>query len=383
MLQRNKIQPYLRGMILVTCLSVYSGIGFTQVYTNVEVGKNKDEVRDSLKKIDYPYMLPILGKKVAALGYDLPYSAGLGVNVLWQKSDLIIENLSIGFNNGPMHNLDQIIRFKDATSEATAYNFRPDIWLFPFLNVYGIFASAKPSTSVGFGIYVPDSSDNWNEIMSYSTQANFTASTVGIGVTPTIGVGGGWLALDMNWTWSDVSALEKPAKTFVFGPRLGKTFRFKKPEQNIAFWIGGFRIKLSSETSGSISLSEVIDDGGEVSGKIEAGQAKLTESQMQIEAWWNSLTPPQQNNPINKAKYETANRAMEAAGNILNAAEGAVNNISNSTVQYSLDKSVKDMWNFIIGSQFQLNKHWMIRGEFGFLGSRTQFLGGLQYRFGL
>jgi hypothetical protein len=383
MLQKNKLKPVIITMLMAFCLAFFPGLGFTQVYTNVEVGKNKDEVRDSLKKVEYPYLLPIWGKKVAALGYDLPYSAGINLNVLWQKSDLIIENLSIGFNNGPMYDLDQIIRFNEAVSEATAYNIRPDIWLLPFLNVYGIFANAKPSTSVGFGIYVPDSSDNWNEIMSYSTKANFTATTVGFGITPTIGVGGGWIALDMNWSWSDVSALDEPAKGFIFGPRFGKTFRFKKPQQNIAVWVGGFRLKLGSATKGSISLNEVISDVDEISNKIEAGQVKLSESQMEIDAWWNSLTPPQQSNPVNQAKYAAANRAMEAAGNILNAAEGAVNNLTNSTVQYTLDKRVKDMWNFIIGAQFQLNKHWMIRGEFGFLGSRTQFLSSFQYRFGL
>jgi hypothetical protein len=44
---------------------------------------------------------------------------------------------------------------------------------------------------------------------------------------------------------------------------------------------------------------------------------------------------------------------------------------------------LKDMWNFILGSQYQINKHYMIRTEFGFLASRVQFIGGLQYRFGL
>jgi hypothetical protein len=65
------------------------------------------------------------------------------------------------------------------------------------------------------------------------------------------------------------------------------------------------------------------------------------------------------------------------------AADNAVNTIETSTVQYSMDKRVKDPWNFIVGSQFQLNKHFMLRAEYGFTGSRTQFLMGLQYRFGL
>jgi hypothetical protein len=41
------------------------------------------------------------------------------------------------------------------------------------------------------------------------------------------------------------------------------------------------------------------------------------------------------------------------------------------------------MWNFVLGTQYQVNKHFMIRAEAGFLGSRQQIITGLQYRFGL
>jgi hypothetical protein len=383
MASHDKIKQVFRKTTLVFFLAILSSVVFAQVYTNKEVGKKNEELKDSLKRTEYPYSLPIWGKKVAKLGYDLPYSAGIGINYLWQKSDLIIENLQVGFNNGPQYNLDEVIRFNEAVSEASAVNIRPDIWILPFLNVYGIFASAKPSTNVGFGLWVPDSSGNWKEVTSLSTTAKFTATTVGFGFTPTMGVGHGWIALDMNFSWSDVSALEKPVYTFVFGPRLGKSFKFKKPQQSVALWVGGFRVKLGSATSGSIALSDVIPSGGEAQTKIDAGQQKVAESQIQVDAWWNNLTQQQQNNPVNIAKYETANKALTTAGNILNAADGALSTIGNSTVQYSLDKKNKDMWNFLIGGQFQLNKHWMIRAEYGFLGSRTQFLGGLQYRFGL
>ena len=68
---------------------------------------------------------------------------------------------------------------------------------------------------------------------------------------------------------------------------------------------------------------------------------------------------------------------------LLTKVDGAISNSETATVQYSLDKRVKNMWNMVVGTQFQLNKHWMIRAEYGFLGSRSQFVGGLQYRFGL
>ena len=62
---------------------------------------------------------------------------------------------------------------------------------------------------------------------AFSSKAEFDATSVGFGLTPTMGISGAWLALDMNCVWTDVSALDKPVFTFVFGPRLGKTIKFK------------------------------------------------------------------------------------------------------------------------------------------------------------
>jgi hypothetical protein len=355
---------------------------FAQVYTNKPVGEKNKALIDSLKQQEYPYILPIWGEKAAKLGFELPYSAGLGVNYMWQESDLIIDNLSVGFNNGPMTNVDELIRFDNAVAGANIVGFRPDIWLFPFLNVYGIIAQAKTSTTIDAALWLPDIDNNWNEVTAFSTTAKFDVTSFGFGLTPTMGVGGGWLALDMNMVWSDVSALDKPVFTFVFGPRLGKTFKFKNPDMNLAFWVGGFRVKFTSETSGSIDLSEVLDVS-ETQEKVDEGFIRVEDASNQVNGWWNSLSPEDQLNPVNKGKYEGANRLLDKTGNLLTTLDGALSTASTSTVQYSLDKNLKDMWNFIVGAQFQLNKHWMIRAEYGFLGSRQQFLSGLQYRFGL
>jgi long-subunit fatty acid transport protein len=86
---------------------------------------------------------------------------------------------------------------------------------------------------------------------------------------------------------------------------------------------------------------------------------------------------------VNVVKYETANRALGTASGFLTRLDNALNDEQTASVQYSLDKRPKDMWNFIVGSQYQYNKHWMIRAEYGFLGSRQQVIAGLQYRFGL
>lgn len=373
----------MKNNILFFAITAFLSVSVSaQVYTNKVVGKKNEAVKDSLKVADYPYLLPILGQKATQKGFQLPYSAGFSVNYFWQESSIIINNLNVGFNNGPQVNLDQIVRFNDATATASSVNVRPDIWLFPFLNVYGILGKAQTSTAIDAGLWVPDGDNNWSQIMSFGSKANFDGTTFGLGMTPTIGIGGGWLALDMNVSWTDISALEKPAQAFIFGPRMGKTFKFNKPEQNIAVWAGAFRVHLKSETAGSLALSEVIE-GGNAQARVDAGFAKVAEKQTSVDNWWNSLSPAEQARPSNKTKHEVANNALSTAENLLTGLDGALSTIGNSTVQYSLEKAPKDMWNFIIGTQYQYNRHIMLRAEYGFLGSRTQFMTSLQYRFGL
>jgi hypothetical protein len=372
-----------RHLILSFCLLV-SLSTTAQVFSNKEVGKKNAELADSLKKSEYPYALPIWGDKVTKAGYNLPYSAGISTQYFWQESAIIIDNLEVGFNNGPMYNLDGIVRFDESTAKAQAITVRPDVWLFPFLDVYGIFGVSNAATDVNFGVWVPDSTGVEKEVLKAGTVVEFSTTTYGFGMTPTIGVAGGFLALDFNMAWTDVPQLTKPARSTVFGPRFGKNFKLKNPERTIAVWVGGFRVGLRSGTEGSISLSEVFPDGGaEASAKIDQGIEKVGDAQEQVDAWWGDLSDQEQNNPVNQAKYTRANEALDKAGQILSAADAAVNTISTSTVQYSMDKTIKDAWNFIVGSQFQYNKHWMLRCEVGFLGSRTQVMTGLQYRFGL
>jgi len=372
----------MKSLTLALLISIFVvNQAWSQVYSDKVAGKKNQERADSLKKAEYPYFLPIWGQKVTEKGFSLPLPAGLSLNYFGQESDLIIDNLSVGFNNGPQYDLNEIIRFNSAVSTASSISLRPDFWVFPFLNVYGIFAKAKTSTAIDAGLWLPDTANNWNEIAAFSSKADFDAVTTGFGMTPTVGIAGCFLALDMNMAWTSISSLEKPVFSFVFGPRLGKSFKFKNENRNIAVWMGGFRVKMSSETKGSINLGDVIPVD-EMQGKVDDGFAKVDEAENNVNAWWDGLTEQEQNNPVNQSKYETANRTIDAFGNLLTTVDGALSTASTSTVQYSLTKTPKDMWNFVVGSQFQLNKHLMCRAEYGFLSSRQQLTLGLQYRFG-
>lgn len=121
-----------------------------------------------------------------------------------------------------------------------------------------------------------------------------------------------------------------------------------------------------------------IDD---INTKINSGIASIEIKQLELDTWWNGLSQVQQR--LNQIKYDVANELLNKANNLLVELAEGVSSLASSEVQYSLDKRLKNKWNFIVGSQYQINKHWMLRAEVGFLGSRNQVIAGLQYRFGL
>ena len=356
--------------------------GFNQVFSNKEAGKKNIDLIDSLKNSEYPYVLPIWGEKAHKAGFTLPLSAGISTQYVWQRSEVVIENLHAAINDGEMTDVSEFARLDNTITKLDAVNIRPDVWIFPFLNVYGIFAQSNPSTTTSVGIFLPDSSGNFEQVVEFEVNSANDATSVGFGITPTIGAGGGWLAVDMNFTWTDIPTLSSPAFAFVLGPRFGKSFRFKDPTQNLNVWVGAFRLSLNSGTEGVVKLDDVLDTET-FQAKVDQGLNALDERYNEVVVWWNNLTEYEQGNPANKARYTAANRVLDAAGRLLTGLDEAATELQESTISYSMDKRPKDKWNFTVGAQYQINRQWMIRAEYGFLGTRNQFIGGLQFRFGL
>ncbi len=229
-------------------------------------------------------------------------------------------------------------------------------------------------------IWIPRINDS-EELFNIDTDPTFITKTVGFGITPSAGFFGGWIALDMNFTWTDVESTDEPVFAFIFDPRIGKTFDLRGEDKNVSFWVGGTRLYIRRNSNGSVALNEVLDTDawGE---KVASGQEKVGDAQVELDDWWDSLSPIEQKNPINIAKREKNQFLLNLAGNVLNSAEQAINTADQSTLQFSIDKRQKSLWNFMVGSQYQFNKHWMVRAEYGFLSSRQHFIGSIQYRFG-
>ncbi len=340
----------IKFKILVIAIIVLSQNGYAQ-YANKKVKSKFQIYTDSIKQVKYDYTFPILGQEVYKRGFDIPYPIGLMGNFIWMKQGLVIDNMQLGLQSDnqdiPLTPVD-FIDFGENISKVNSFNFRPDIWVLPFLNVYGLFGKGTSITEV-----------NLVKPVALKSVVEQSVRTTGFGVMGAGGIGPIWFSVDANFTWNKPELLEEATRVNVLGIRFGHTFIFKKhPDRNIAIWVGGMRLKMATKTSGAIKMADALppetwDRADEI-----------------VSDYWDWY-----DNEATPAQKVVADRVLTPIVDRIDNADG------DAVISYAMDKQTKELWNGGIGAQFQLNKRWMIRSELGLIGDRKSGLVSFNYRF--
>ncbi|WP_232825792.1 hypothetical protein [Algoriphagus litoralis] len=303
-----------------------------------------EEYFDSLKNMDYPYVFPILGAGAAKRGYDLPFVWGASAIYFTQQQQILIESTSVGFGGSELVDISQFIKFGPTIATTNAYTFRPDVWILPFLNVYGIIGGGTTSTEVTL-----------IDPIGFQTTQNFSVSSYGLGATLTAAAGPVWFAWDNNYNFADVEVVVEPVPAFNSSFRVGHTIpSLSNPQRNLSVWVGTFYQVIQNDTQGSIPVSNLVPGLGD-----GAAIDRLNE-------WADGLPPAQRV------------IAKQIIAKIEEAAAGT--DPGNALIEYKLDKKVAEPFNLILGAQYQFDKRWMLRTELGVFGKRSQFLLNLNYR---
>jgi hypothetical protein len=300
----------------------------------------------------YPFILPIMGSKVHNLGFKLPFPMGVMINALAVKQDLTLTNLKVGFNESDWIELDDVVTFDKISSQAATFNARFDLWVLPFLNVYGIFGRTADA----------DIDVNLVEPFPLNITTSIGGNYVGYGLLLAGGVGPLFVSIDANRTYNYNPRLDDPAKVFIAGMRTGPIIRFKNnADMNVVIWAGAMYSHFNGETIGSINVLDIAPDA----------PGKIDEMQGDLDSWYDGLSAAQ------KILYN---------GIYTRLSDGFTNlkgNIETGYIRYDMTKEITQPWNMLIGAQWQINYRWQIRTEAQFLGSRTAAMLSLNYRFGV
>jgi len=300
---------------------------------------------ETTKPSDEGPMFPLWGDKVRRAGFELPPAFGVMINYYYQKSSILISDLQLGVNNGPLHDAS-FIQFGESTAHANALAIRPSFMLFPFLSFYTVISSGNSVTEV-----------NITSPTTFTTKATSGAFVVSLGATAQFGWKGFFVVADFNGSVADVDRISDLMGSNLLSFRGGYNYKLGRPGQSFSFWLGTSGQVIGLETNGSVKLADVIPPPSQAT--IDGINARCAE-----------FRP---NDPRGQA-------CQDIAGKLQAWRDGAE---PAASVQYSLNKKPKDVWNMVAGAQFALNRSWYFRVEVGFLGSRTSFLAGTEYKFDL
>ncbi len=344
--KNNTIMKNIRlGLITIIFFLIPSFI-FSQTDAGVKIMPKQGDLYENVKELNNPYALPLWGKKLGAKGFLLPYPIGIMLNGYVGSQDVTISNLSVGFNNNQMISLDDVVTFGDVSATIRNFNMRGDIWLLPFLDIYGIFGKAWVNTDVNIGAVM-------NQPVDLHTEADFDGYVYGFGTMLTGGARSIFFSLDFNMVWSHFDEMKEDNYAINLSPRVGYIFHFEgKPERNLSVWTGATRVFLNNATNGTINVSDIIPNFGE---------------NYKNQTWYQNL---EQERP----------KAAELVDQMV---ESVVQNHKDDVINYSLEKRPSHNWAMILGIQYQIDRHWQLRTETNFLGGRKSGLISVNYRFGI
>jgi hypothetical protein len=335
------------GVLIISLFLLVPFSVYAQGFDSTQIGK------------EYPYVFPILGKKAYTRGYKLPKPHGIMLNTFFNKQGIILENFRMAFTQGDeepdfdfYQPLADLIVFGPSRGKISTLNLRVDTWILPFFAIGGYYGKVDGEQSVT--LTAPIEIESITDIEGQYWGANFLV------VAP---VGPLNLAADYSVSWTTNVRLDAPVKVDVVGIRLVKNFLVKnKPDMFIGVWGGAQFQKLGNETSGSISLEEALNLDG----------SKLQELD---DAWMDYMMSPEWDD------LNGAQKALQQA--VFDKVRGALVTLGGTTVHYTFNKRLENEWNMIIGGQWQINRTWQFRTEYGFLKTKKQLMLSLNYRFGL
>lgn len=335
------------GILILLCL--FAQFGHSQTIDSTQIGK------------EYPYILPILGKKAYAKGYELQKPFGVMLGSLFNKQGIILEKFEMGISDDgtPPSNyfgLDGILDFGPSEGRITTVNARLDAWILPFLSVGGYFGQAWGEQDITFSVAGSD-------LIKSTTDIN--GKYYGLNLLAVAPLGPVNIAADYSWSWTTNDRLDKPVLVNVSGIRVIKRIMTPTKGRFWAIWGGAQFQKLDSQTSGNIAFDEALG---------------ITEEDKQnLDNHWDSFT----NGDVPNGNGEYWDDLSPGERARATATYNLVRGVADSDVYYKFNKRLEYEWNMLLGFNYQHNSNWQIRSEYGFLKSKQQLMISVNYRFGL
>jgi len=198
-------------------------------------------------------VLPIWGKQAREKGYNLPLPFGAALNYVYMNQGVDIADVSLDWGLGTgFQDYSDDITFQDAERIDHIGLFRFDTWLFPFLNIYGLFGRLTGDIK---GVVNMDEDPWTGDPMHQPVTIPYTGYTYGFGLDLAGGYESFFFIMDSNFTWSNVDMTNELITAFTFSPKFGILIEDKELPGRGTIWAGAMYLNFKMEVTGDADPS--------------------------------------------------------------------------------------------------------------------------------
>ncbi len=234
--------------------------------------------------VEYDRAFPFFGEDLVNRGYKLPLPIGLSIIAVTNIQDQTITDLNLSLGKGVVPPKDVELRpFPavdiDSTSDTQSVQLKADLWIFPFLNVYGTIGKVTGDASVNVIIDLADApticlpnpiptrpptcSDNtFNGSFLLPIRSEVDRTTATLGLTGAYSIGSWFTALTAAYTdttgdnVTDISTINA-------GIRAGRRLFLGKGTLLTPF-IGINYLDIDTRVQGVSTLKDAFPDGDDL-----------------------------------------------------------------------------------------------------------------------
>lgn len=183
-----------------------------------------------------------LGRSLIQDTNSLPIPCGIGVNYYYQRQGYNMERVKL--TPDVSHMFPLVPSDLGVKSRINEVNAKLDVWVLPFLNVFGIVGHVEEVTKV----------TNIPHPLMTSLQYEDKGNLYGGGATLVYGIRRVWASLTVADTYADLNNSDSWIQAFVMTPKVGARIDTPWAGKGLNIWVGGTYQKAEEEHTGSWNI---------------------------------------------------------------------------------------------------------------------------------
>lgn len=167
--------------------------------------------------------------------------------------------------------------YQNTTIAELKGSLRPNVWILPFLNIYGIigYTAGQVNPDITVPYFFVEVINGTDTLLSQRVDTSFTITdkpvfsgpSFGAGATLAVGFSRFFLIVDYNFVMSDPTQVDTRLYSHMISPKLGILFGDKNKQAKGALWAGTMWFKNDQYFSGIVDVRDIDKDLEQIIGR--------------------------------------------------------------------------------------------------------------------